>query len=231
MKILIINGSPRVGGTTGQILQSIKNNLIGLDNSIETEDVNLSETNLQFCTGCLACYKTGNCNIQDDGQKLISKIENADGIVFGSPTYSGNVTAYFKLMMDRVHFVFRQSLKNKACFSVVTYENAGGKNAQKIINNFIHYSGGAVSSKFIKKTYLSENNKESLTLLKLSKKFLKKAKKKNSQNFSEKLFSKLMFKIALKPHAFKHKDRYTAIIKRWADIGLISRKKVKNELQ
>ena len=115
MKIIVINGSPRINGATGQILSKISETLAKADSGIIIERIELSGLNLSLCTGCAACYKTGHCHILEDGiEDLSRKIEECDGLILGSPTYASNVSAQFKILIDRGHFVFEQLLKKKA---------------------------------------------------------------------------------------------------------------------
>lgn len=183
---------------------------------------------LQFCSACLSCYKTGNCYIKDDGlEELSQKIEKCDGVIFGSPTYACNVSGHFKVLIDRGHFVFEQLLYNKPCFSVVTYENYGGRKAQKIINELIRLSGGAVSCQYLVKSNHGNkaiNDKRNEQILNSCHKFLAKVEKKNPLSFYEKVFRAISFNVGIKPHTFKNESRYTGIINRWDEHGIISKK-------
>ena len=226
MKILMINGSPRSSGATGQILQRIKENLIETDPGLEMIYIELGEKNMQFCSGCLSCYKTGQCYIQEDGvEELSQMIEKSDGVIFGSPTYVSNVSGQLKILIDRGHFVFEQLLKNKACFSVVTYENFGGKQAQKIITDLIRFSGGAVSCKYLVKLNHGDraiNDARNEKIARLSRKFLLAVKRKNPLSIYEKILSLGAFHIGIKPHAFRNKSRYEGVVNRWIEKGYIS---------
>lgn len=226
MKILIINGSPRINGATGQILTRIKENMIAIDPDLEIIYTELSEKNMQFCSGCLSCYKTGQCYIKEDGiEELSQMIEKSDGVIFGSPTYVSNVSGQMKILIDRGHFVFEQLLKNKACFSVITYENFGGKQAHKIINNLIRFSGGAVSCKYLIKLNHGDsaiNDTRNAKVAKLSRKFLLAAKRKNPLSLYEKILRLVAFHVGIKPHVFKNKSRYKGIVNRWIEKGYIS---------
>lgn len=223
MKIIIINGSPRLKGATGQILRKIKNSLVEIDSSLDIEYIDLGKMNIQLCNGCLTCYKTGHCSIKDDGlEDLSKKMESSDGIIFSSPTYVTNVSGHFKVLMDRCHFVFERLLYNKACFSVVTYENYGGGKAEKVINELIRNSGGSVSCQYLLKLNHNNkaiNNKEEIEISKLSKKFLLKVKKDNPLSIYERITRKISFNIGIKPHVLRNKNRYEGIIDRWTKNG------------
>ncbi|MDR0273385.1 MAG: flavodoxin family protein [Clostridiales bacterium] len=218
MKILIINGSPRTNGATGQILSKISETIAAMDAGAEIEYVELAKINMKFCIGCASCYISGKCPVDDDLETLSKKIEACDGLILGSPTYASNVSGQFKILIDRGHFVFEQLLKNKACFSVVTYENYGGKKALAIINDLICKSGGAVSAKYmLKLNHNSEalNEKRIRKTEKLCRKFISKAKKKNPLSLFERISSFIIFHAGIKPHVIKNKLRYQGILNRW----------------
>jgi len=225
MKIIIINGSPRTNGATGQILLKIKENLEEIDSDVEIDYVDLAKMNLKFCKGCASCYNTGNCYINDDGlEELSQQLNDCDGVIFGSPNYATNVSGEFKVLIDRGHFVFEQLLRNKACFSVVTYENYGGKIAKKVINELIRFSGGAVSCEYVLKLNHNDtvlNDKRNAQIKKLCLKFHARAKQKNPLSFFEKIFSMLVFHMGIKRHVLKNKSRYKGVLNRWTKYGLV----------
>ena len=226
MKIIIINGSPRISGATGQILSKIREEITKGNPDTEIEYVDLAKMNLSFCTGSAFCYKTGACHNEKDGlENLSRKIEECDGVVFGSPTYASNVSGLFKVLIDRGHFVFEQLLKNKACFSVVTYENYGGGKALKIINELIRFSGGALSCKYLLKLNHGEkalNEKRNKQIEKLCHKFICKIKKKNPLSLFENVLRAAVFKIGINPHVFSNRQRYEGVINRWVKRGIIT---------
>ncbi|MCL1917020.1 MAG: flavodoxin family protein [Peptococcaceae bacterium] len=225
MKIIIINGSPRSNGATGQVLSKISETIGKMDSNIEIESIDLAKLNLLFCTGCAACYKTGRCHIQEDGiEDLSRKIEECDGVILGSPTYASNVSAQFKILIDRGHFIFEQLLKNKACFSVVTYANYGGGEAQKVINNLIQRSGGAARCKYMIKINHGDtalNDQRNKHIERLCHKFVLSLNKKNPSSFYDKLVSTIAFNMVIKPYVFKNRSQYKGVISRWVEQGLI----------
>ena len=94
MRIIIINGSPRVSGITAITLHMLEKELV--NNGMEVGFYNLRETEMSHCLGCCSCYKTGHCCIRDDAEKISEEIAGADGVIFGSPTYASNVSGLMK---------------------------------------------------------------------------------------------------------------------------------------
>ncbi|MCC7570230.1 flavodoxin family protein [Candidatus Micrarchaeota archaeon] len=119
MKCILISGSPRKGNTEfvlSEIFKGIKG---------EKEFVLLKELKFNHCKGCCACYKTGECVIDDDMKLLFNKLLWADVIILGSPLYYGNVSGLTKQFIDRTIPAYEsKSLKDKYLISIVV---GGGK--------------------------------------------------------------------------------------------------------
>ena len=120
MKIVIINGSPREKGLTASVLHHLEKNLT--EQGADVEFYDLSALKMAQCRGCCACYTTGHCSMNDEAEMLTHAIENADGLILGTPTYASNVSGYMKLLIDRGHFVIEQLLSEKHCITVTTGE-------------------------------------------------------------------------------------------------------------
>lgn len=100
-KILAVIGSPRKNGNTDILVDNV---LAGVDkNNFETEKVYLGDLNFRGCIGCEGCSKTNKCVIKDDMQVVYDKIDKADAIVLGSPTYFYNVSSLTKMFLDRLY--------------------------------------------------------------------------------------------------------------------------------
>ena len=145
MQVLIINGSPRKNGVTAAVLHRIEENLQKAD--VEVFFYNLGEMKMSHCTGCNYCYRTGHCCIEDDAELLSKRMEEADGIVLGSPTYASNVSGLMKDFIDRGHFVIEQLLHKKYCIVVASGENYGSQDTLKVLKNLVLFSGGKLSGK------------------------------------------------------------------------------------
>ena len=104
MNILILNCSPRQQGYTTTILQHIREG-IPQDNTIEWVDVN--NLSIKPCMGCLQCRPDKECVLkEEDGHIVGRKIQAADALVIGCPTYWGNMTGPLKMLFDRLVPIF-----------------------------------------------------------------------------------------------------------------------------
>lgn len=100
MKVLGLVGSPRKEGNT-QIL--VEEALAGArDSGAETEIIQVSDLNFQFCQGCMKCRSRGECVNEDDLGDVLEKLDQADGIVIGSPVYGHYLPGQLKAVFDRL---------------------------------------------------------------------------------------------------------------------------------
>lgn len=69
----------------------------------ETHLLRLSDFDLDFCDGCMACvFKRTGCHLQDDVSWLLERLLDAGGLVIGAPTYFLAPAATIKTLTDRV---------------------------------------------------------------------------------------------------------------------------------
>jgi multimeric flavodoxin WrbA len=89
MKVLGIVGSMRKDGNTDKLVAAVLSGAKEAKSKIRVQAVHLSELEIGPCRGCYdACAKTPyKCAVKDDFQGLLQKMEEADGLVIGSPLY------------------------------------------------------------------------------------------------------------------------------------------------
>lgn len=144
MKVVAFNGSPRENGNTAQSLGIVLEEL--RKEGIETELVQLGGKRV---FGCLACGKCGElknrrCARKDDDMNyFIGKMDEADGILIGSPVYYSNVTSEVKALIDRCGYVAGANggmLAGKVGASVIAVRRAGSNFTYAAINFFFGIS-------------------------------------------------------------------------------------------
>jgi multimeric flavodoxin WrbA len=111
MKIYAINGSPRKNKNTATLLQKALDGVktSAKDKEIETEIINLYDLNYTGCKSCFACKRLGGksygkCAVKDDIYGILEKLSQADGIIFGTPVYFGNITGQLQSFLERLLF-------------------------------------------------------------------------------------------------------------------------------
>ncbi|MDP2401253.1 MAG: NAD(P)H-dependent oxidoreductase, partial [Actinomycetota bacterium] len=61
------------------------------------------------CTGCHLCHATGICKITDDLPALAELIADADGVIFGTPSYFSRPDDATKALLDRLAGYFAKT--------------------------------------------------------------------------------------------------------------------------
>ena len=101
MNLLIINGSPRKKGLISQMLRIFHEQAIA--SGIEVTEVYANDLQIKPCMGCMACRSKRHCVLpEDDAQRVLALIQQADSIVVGAPCYWGNIPGQLKLLFDRI---------------------------------------------------------------------------------------------------------------------------------
>ncbi|GAA0124919.1 hypothetical protein UT300019_08210 [Clostridium sp. CTA-19] len=125
-KILIINSSYRKKNTF-TVLQNIKKILS--NHGYDIEVINLKDYKVSPCYGCEYCIYKNKCNIDDDMEFLMKKLEECDGIVIGTPVYINNMSGNLKTFLDRTcRWFHRPVLEGKPVILVATTAGSGLKN-------------------------------------------------------------------------------------------------------
>ena len=161
VKVIGIIGSPRTGSNTEihvkKSLETAKS--VGA----ETEIINLAHAEIEPCIACDICKSTGECSIYDDMREITRKLEDAHGIIIGSPVYFGNVSSQVKMFMDRsrpLRADFKLKDKVAGAIAVGASRNGGQETTITAIHQFLliqdaiivgdgapmaHYGGAGVS--------------------------------------------------------------------------------------
>jgi multimeric flavodoxin WrbA len=155
MHILGIVGSRRRLGNT-EIL--VKEALKGArDEGASVEIIRLSDLYIQECNGCMACMlKNAPCRLKDDRNWLYDRLDEAQGLVVGAPSYHGWAPGIFSTIQFRTtgyrqfHVFAPDKGKTK---KAVTLAAAGGVaiagNVIPALNVLVHRMGFEPLASFI----------------------------------------------------------------------------------
>lgn len=144
MKVLIINGSPRVGGNTAKALDEMVK--IFESEGVEVEIVQIGNQAVRGCVACNSCSRTGKCVFDDVVNELAPKFEAADGLVVASPVYYASANATLIACLDRLFYStgFDKTMKVGACVAVA---RRGGTTATyDELNKYFGISGMPIAS-------------------------------------------------------------------------------------
>lgn len=140
MKVVGFNGSARKDGNTAIMIEYAFAELA--KEGIDTELIQLAGQPLRGCTACYKCFanKDRRCVVDNDiANQCIAKMDAADGIIIGSPTYFAAITPEAKALIDRCGMVARANgdmFKRKAGAGVVAVRRGGAIHVFDTINHF-----------------------------------------------------------------------------------------------
>ena len=99
MKIVVLQGSPNVSGSTAILVEEFSRGACTAGHSVMRIDVD--RANIAPCTGCVACGYEGPCAQHDGMDDVRKEILSADMVVFATPLYYYGMTAQLKTVIDR----------------------------------------------------------------------------------------------------------------------------------
>lgn len=129
----MLNGSPHKNGTTFRALTEVAKTLN--ENGIDTEIITVGNKTVHGCMTCGACSKTGKCVYDDIVNELIEKLNNADGLIVGSPVYYASANGTLISILDRM-FYGRKNFAYKPAAAVAVARRAGTTATLDIINKY-----------------------------------------------------------------------------------------------
>lgn len=144
MKVLIINGSPRLGGNTTIAVNELIKTFEA--EGIEAQSVQVGNKAIRGCMACGSCGKTGKCVIEDDVNELAPLFEEADGLIVASPVYYASANATLIAVLDRLFFSTKFSKTMKVGASVVCARRGGCSATFDELNKYFTISGMPVAS-------------------------------------------------------------------------------------
>lgn len=144
MKVLILNGSPRINGNTSLAISEMTR--IFEENSIETEVVMLGNKNIRGCIACKKCKILGKCVFDDIVNELALKFEQADGMIVASPVYYASANATLIACLDRLFYSSSFDKTMKIGASIVCARRGGCSAAFDELNKFFTVSNMPIAS-------------------------------------------------------------------------------------
>lgn len=144
MKVLILNGSPRVNGNTAVAVEEMRKIFEG--EGIETEIVQVGNKEVRGCIACGKCGETGKCVFDDVVNELAPKFEEADGLVLASPVYYASANATLIAVLDRLFYSSHFDKTMKVGASVVCARRGGCSATFDELNKYFTISNMPVAS-------------------------------------------------------------------------------------
>lgn len=143
MKIAIIHGQNHKGSTY-HIGRMIVDKIIG---EKEITEFFLPRDLNHFCLGCYSCIEDeSKCPFYDEKRKIMEAVEEADVLVFTTPTYCMRASAPMKSFLDLTFTYWmahkpRKCMFHKKAIVVSTAAGQGTATAIKDVTTTLHYWG------------------------------------------------------------------------------------------
>lgn len=135
MKVVLINGSPHRKGNTFIALSEVAGALE--KEGVQTEIIQLGIKAVQGCIACNKCAELGHCVFQDTLYNQVREaLQEADGIVVGSPVYYAGPNGALCALLDRVFYSCSELLAYKAGASVAVCRRGGASATFDRLNKY-----------------------------------------------------------------------------------------------
>ena len=144
LKVLIINGSPRVGGNTSIALREMET--VFNEQGVGTEIVQIGAESVRGCIACGYCYEHDRCAFDDVVNTIALKFEAADGLVVASPVYFASANATLVACLDRLFYSTGFDKTMKVGASVVCARRGGCSATFDELNKYFTISGMPIAS-------------------------------------------------------------------------------------
>ena len=144
MKVLIINGSPRVNGNTSIALNEMVK--VFAEENIETEVIQIGNKDIRGCIACGTCGQRGRCVFDDAVNECASKFEECDGMVVASPVYYASANATLIAFLDRLFYSTGFDKTMKVGAGVTIARRGGCSSTYDELNKYFTISGMPVAS-------------------------------------------------------------------------------------
>ena len=135
MKVVLINGSPHRKGNTFIALSEVAGALE--KEGVQTEIIQRGIKAVQGCIACNKCAELGHCVFQDTLYNQVREaLQEADGIVVGSPVYYAGPNGALCALLDRVFYSCSELLAYKAGASVAVCRRGGASATFDRLNKY-----------------------------------------------------------------------------------------------
>lgn len=134
MKVLMLNGSSHINGTTMAALTEVGKALE--EDSIEYEIFQIGGGPVADCLGCGQCTENG-CIFSDDAvNAFVAKAKEADGYIFGTPVYYAHPSGRIQSFLDRVFYSSGKHFAHKPGASVAVARRGGTATTFDVLNKY-----------------------------------------------------------------------------------------------
>ena len=163
MKVLMLNGSSHINGTTFTALNEIGKALN--NEGIDYEILQIGADAVRDCIGCNQCTPDGCAYTKDNVNEFIAKAKEADAFVFGTPVYYAHPSGRILSFLDRVFYSSSKTFAFKPAASVAVARRGGTVASFDVLNKYYGISQmPVVSSTYWNNVYGRNENEAVMDL-------------------------------------------------------------------
>ena len=144
MKVLIINGSPRIDGNVTCAIEELTSTF--KQEGVETEVVQVGNQAIRGCIACGTCKTTGKCVFNDVVNELAPKFKEADGLIVATPVYYASANGTLISLLDRLFFSTSFDKTMKCGASVAVCRRGGASATFDELNKYFTICGMPIVS-------------------------------------------------------------------------------------
>lgn len=136
MRVLLINGSPRLHGNTSIALAEVEKTLQA--EGIETVTVQIGTQPMRGCIACGGCVEKGRCVFSDEVYDRLHEIleTGIDGLIVGSPVYYAGPNGSLCALLDRLFYSSGSLLAYKPAAAVAVCRRGGASATFDRLNKY-----------------------------------------------------------------------------------------------
>lgn len=144
MKVLILNGSPRVDGNTSIAINELVKTF--KENDVETIVMSVGNQLVRGCMACGYCSENGKCVFNDIVNKIAPIFEECDGLIVASPVYYASANGTLISLLDRLFYSTSFDKSFKVGSSVCVARRGGCSSTFDELNKYFTISNMPIAS-------------------------------------------------------------------------------------
>ena len=117
-KVLIISTSLRGGSNSDILARECEKGAKEAGHDVEL--ISLKGKDIKYCIGCLSCQNTGSCVLTDDVADIMSKVKEAEVIVYATPIYYYEMCGQMNTLLDRLNPIFSADYSFRDIYMIAT---------------------------------------------------------------------------------------------------------------
>ena len=134
MKVIAINGSPRIRGNDSIALDEVTQILE--EKGVDVKTYQVGNLPITGCSACLYCKKNGRCVKDDTVNVVAADFKDAAGLIVSSPVYYASANGTLLSFLQRLFYSASFEKRMKVGASIAVARRAGTVSTFEEINRF-----------------------------------------------------------------------------------------------